>query len=647
MVSLLLAPLVVSVSCGHGPDLTAISPEAQSKVASLKSAGEAHLGRFYQAVEKRDGGHVTLDAPIPWYSVKDPDGAPTALEFAAQESGKDAGYVVVSLGPDEPKVVRFDTGGPRLLAQIKAVAERKHVTIDKLILMNGIAMARTTRQQLVVESGALLDAKTTLQKLTEVPPEADQSPEIDSTSSAITLKSSNLAYDCPIEGSTPLYKQFDAPRVVDQPVGCGPTAWGIVLGWISQRAFDGDPVWGPLKGVMREGGEAQGNLNPQRAASSQGPAEERMMVHIMESLGSLGTGSGTPTTPAMMADVMNYLGNVGLHSSVRVDSFHYGGGHFSSIWTTVERNLCVWKTPTVIGVGQLEHYAVAERIYKDAVTGHRYIWLNSGWGWSGDFDDFPYYGLYLAATVFPRHAEMPVGSLVAFGKCADVRGGVSQPNGTPVQLYDCHGGANQLWKIGASGQVASKGGRCLQEGAPTSQYAHDIHIQDCNATDPTQSFTPTDIKLFTKDRLCLDGDPVKGVRAASCTNATSQQFTYQPGGSLRTADGLCLSAADPASPGSPISAVACDQGRQQRFWFGGDGAIRAYNENCLTFTQQGVTVDACTNSDQQQIAFRGQVKSQSGYCLDVQQSSTNNQTPLQLHNCNSTDAQMWTYTFRP
>jgi hypothetical protein len=110
---------------------------------------------------------------------------------------------------------------------------------------------------------------------------------------------------------------------------------------------------------------------------------------------------------------------------------------------------------------------------------------------------------------------------------------------------------------------------------------------------------------------------------------------------------LCLSAADPASPGSPISAVACDQGRQQRFWFGGDGAIRAYNENCLTFTLQGVTVDACTNSDQQQIAFRGQVKSQSGYCLDVQQSSTNNQTPLQLHNCNSTDAQMWTYTFRP
>ena len=36
------------------------------------------------------------------------------------------------------------------------------------------------------------------------------------------------------------------------------------------------------------------------------------------------------------------------------------------------------------------------------------------------------------------------GTIGAFGRCLDI-GGTGAPNGGDLQIYDCHGGDNQLW----------------------------------------------------------------------------------------------------------------------------------------------------------------------------------------------------------
>ncbi len=68
---------------------------------------------------------------------------------------------------------------------------------------------------------------------------------------------------------------------------------------------------------------------------------------------------------------------------------------------------------------------------------------------------------------FPDHIRL---EHVASGQCADVLGGSSE-NGTPVHLYDCHGGANQLWDYHEIRCVDSPIHRCL------NQYRFQVEVE--------------------------------------------------------------------------------------------------------------------------------------------------------------------------
>ncbi|GIJ37839.1 hypothetical protein Vwe01_11640 [Micromonospora andamanensis] len=50
------------------------------------------------------------------------------------------------------------------------------------------------------------------------------------------------------------------------------------------------------------------------------------------------------------------------------------------------------------------------------------------------------------------------------GKCLDVPNS-STSNGTRIQLYDCHSGANQQWNINSNGTITGvQSGLCLDAG---------------------------------------------------------------------------------------------------------------------------------------------------------------------------------------
>ncbi|MFG2987210.1 ricin-type beta-trefoil lectin domain protein [Streptomyces sp. NPDC048258] len=120
------------------------------------------------------------------------------------------------------------------------------------------------------------------------------------------------------------------------------------------------------------------------------------------------------------------------------------------------------------------------------------IWI------SGD-----YYQVLLKISCTPPPPEGS-GPIVAVpnGKCVDVKDG-STKDGALIQLYKCHGGANQVWKLEADKTVRSMG-RCMDV-----QYA----------------------KTENGSALGLN----------SCHGAANQQFELLPGGKLRSVhSGKCV-----------------------------------------------------------------------------------------------------------
>lgn len=95
------------------------------------------------------------------------------------------------------------------------------------------------------------------------------------------------------------------------------------------------------------------------------------------------------------------------------------------------------------------------------------------------------------------------------GRCVDVPG-LSQTNGTVVTLYDCNGGANQIWTATASGQLTVYGSKCLDVSGGGTADGTAVLIWDCK---------PGDNQEWT-----LNGDgSIVGVGSGKCLDATGHR----------------------------------------------------------------------------------------------------------------------------
>lgn len=141
----------------------------------------------------------------------------------------------------------------------------------------------------------------------------------------------------------------------------------------------------------------------------------------------------------------------------------------------------------------------------------------------------------LALSATPAWAATTTLVGKASGRCMDVSGN-STTSGAAVQIYDCHGGANQKWEFTASGELRTFGGtRCLDaKGQGTT-----------NGTRVTSS---------------------------TCNGQANQQWRYNANGTITgSQSGLCLDVVDASNAQkAPVQIWAC-HGRGNQVWNRSDG----------------------------------------------------------------------------
>ncbi|MFC4531060.1 lectin, partial [Sphaerisporangium dianthi] len=119
---------------------------------------------------------------------------------------------------------------------------------------------------------------------------------------------------------------------------------------------------------------------------------------------------------------------------------------------------------------------------------------------------------------------------VGSGRCLDVTG-VSQTNGTQVQIYDCNGQTNQQWTLTAASELRVYGGKCLDvDGASTADGAK-VQIWDCNGQNNQKwRFNSDGTITAVGANKCLDVpnySTANGVKLQiwSCGTAANQRWT--------------------------------------------------------------------------------------------------------------------------
>ncbi|MEW9551981.1 ThuA domain-containing protein [Nonomuraea sp. NPDC050783] len=116
----------------------------------------------------------------------------------------------------------------------------------------------------------------------------------------------------------------------------------------------------------------------------------------------------------------------------------------------------------------------------------------------------------------------------ASNRCLDVSG-ASQANGAAVQLWDCHGQANQQWTATGAGELRVYGGKCLDVNGAGTADGTAVIIWDCNGQNNQKWRLNADGTVTAVGaNKCLDvGGTANGTRARiwTCNGATGQKWT--------------------------------------------------------------------------------------------------------------------------
>ncbi|MEU1346200.1 ricin-type beta-trefoil lectin domain protein [Streptomyces sp. NPDC005795] len=131
-------------------------------------------------------------------------------------------------------------------------------------------------------------------------------------------------------------------------------------------------------------------------------------------------------------------------------------------------------------------------------------------------------------------ADAPSGALSGpGGKCLDATGNTGA-DGTPVQLWDCTGGANQRWTVRGDGSIRALGA-CLDVSSGSTANGAKVQLYTCNGSGAqrwTYNASTGDIVNTAADK-CLDvtdRSTANGARTQiwTCTGAANQKWHLQP-----------------------------------------------------------------------------------------------------------------------
>lgn len=190
-------------------------------------------------------------------------------------------------------------------------------------------------------------------------------------------------------GDQPRYYQFD---YTGYPVGCGPVAWAMLIGWADRRAGAGDPYWAPRFGLYRANGgygaDAVAPVDPDTGVTN-------VIKEIHKDVGTFNLFGNGATFPWSMGGVQSYLnGRTGTYQATHWNSFGISEGGLRDRAIIMIRDR---RTPSIIGTGWLSHYpmafgyAVQRRVIRrcffwcwDEVVWDQAFYVNQGWGGAGN-----------------------------------------------------------------------------------------------------------------------------------------------------------------------------------------------------------------------------------------------------------------------
>ena len=269
------------------------------------------------------------------------------------------------------------------------------------------------------------------------------------------------------------------------------------------------------------------------------------------------------------------------------------------------------------------------------------------------------------------------------GKCLDVEG-IATTDGTPVNLFRCNGGDNQLWRLDLNGiaqRIMSIGDKCLIPDFNHPSGDIRVVIGACGGGNDLWRLATPGVErpsrlIHDATGLCLD---VEGAIAADgtptqlfgCHGDANQIWRPTPEVCTPNASGQCLNRyawvglagkcldveGASTADGTPVNLFRCHGGDNQRWRLGLTGApqkIVGLGGKCLTpdFGHPSgdirVAIGECGDGeDIWRLETPGYsrpsrlIHTSTGMCLDVEAAATADGTPTQLFECHDDANQLW------
>lgn len=254
------------------------------------------------------------------------------------------------------------------------------------------------------------------------------------------------------------------------------------------------------------------------------------------------------------------------------------------------------------------------------------------------------------ATVQPGQISGPS------GRCIDVTGGATW-NGASIQMWACNGLRQQQWSLTSSNQLQSK---------DISAVLDAVNYGTSNGT-PLQIFQPTGAAnqsfYFTHAAIvAATGRVIDAVGYGTGNGAalqvfddfgtSNQRFTFSPKtGELRIDTGRCVDVVNyGTTDGTPVQLWDCNRTANQQFRLGSNGSLVGIGGKCLEiannddFNGAQVRMWTCNGGPNQRWRLRGEIRdAQANLCLDDPSGGTQNGAPLQLWTCLGNTHQQWDY----
>lgn len=259
------------------------------------------------------------------------------------------------------------------------------------------------------------------------------------------------------------------------------------------------------------------------------------------------------------------------------------------------------------------------------------------------------------------------GSLVGLnGLCVDVPNGASATSGADLQVYDCNGGTNQVFRTDVSRSLIPLAPSGFVVDIETGGSGTGLAVQIFGSSGLAhQKWKFEGVEIRGIGEKCLDipdGSifPGQRIQTFACKSVSNQKWNIE----FRNASTIkirpsnnpsfCVEVPSGATSGTDLTLASCAATSRQEFSTTALGELK--NAGLCLDSEWGDVVDGrtlqvftCRGDDErkenQQFHLRGNVRSDVGTCLGLRNTDPRTNTGLMTMSCSSNADRVWDYYF--